>query len=76
MKIAVLNFSGNVGKSTIARHLLSPRMPDASIVSVESINADSATEKTIRGTDFGQLQQDLQLEEKVIVDVGASSSLP
>ena len=37
MKIAVLNFSGNVGKSTIARHLLSPRMPKAGLVAVETI---------------------------------------
>lgn len=27
MKIAVINFSGNVGKSTVARHLLLPRVP-------------------------------------------------
>jgi hypothetical protein len=73
MKIAVINFSGNVGKSTIARHLLSARMPGASVVSVESINADSASDLTIRGGAFGQLQQDLQLEEKAIVDVGASN---
>ena len=25
MKVAVISFSGNVGKSTIARHLLAPR---------------------------------------------------
>lgn len=73
MKIAVLNFSGNVGKSTIARHLLSPRMPEAGLVAVETINADSASDNTIRGTDFGKLQQDLQLEDHAIVDVGASN---
>ena len=73
MKIAVLNFSGNVGKSTIARHLLHPRMPEASVVAVETINADSASDNTIRGADFGKLQQDLQLEDNAIVDVGASN---
>jgi len=26
MKVAVINFSGNVGKTTVARHLLAPRM--------------------------------------------------
>ena len=72
-KIAVLNFSGNVGKSTLARHLLSPRMPAAGVVSVETINADGAGEQTIRGTDFGQMQEDLQLEAEAIVDVGASN---
>lgn len=73
MKIAVLNFSGNVGKSTIAKHLLSPRMPQASVVAVETINADSASDINIRGADFGKLQRDLQLEEQAIVDVGASN---
>ena len=29
MKIAVINFSGNVGKSTVARHLLLPRIEAA-----------------------------------------------
>lgn len=73
MKIAVLNFSGNVGKSTLARHLLSPRMPNAGLVAVETINADSASDNTIRGADFGKLQRDLQLEDNAIVDVGASN---
>lgn len=27
MKLAVINFSGNVGKTTVARHLLAPRIP-------------------------------------------------
>ena len=26
MKVVVINYSGNVGKSTVARHLLSPLM--------------------------------------------------
>lgn len=73
MKIAVLNFSGNVGKSTIAKHLLSARMPQAGVVAVETINADSASDNTIRGADFGKLQRDLQLEDDAIVDVGASN---
>ena len=40
MKVAVINFSGNVGKSTIARHLLTPRIEGAELISIESINAD------------------------------------
>ena len=39
MKIAVINFSGNVGKSTVARHLLLPRVEGADLISVESLNA-------------------------------------
>ena len=38
MKVAVINYSGNVGKSTVAGHLLKPRLKDAPIFSIESIN--------------------------------------
>jgi MinD-like ATPase involved in chromosome partitioning or flagellar assembly len=72
-KVAVLNFSGNVGKSTLAKHLLAPMMPGASVVCVETINADAAFEHTIKGAEFGQLQEDMLLEDSVIVDVGSSN---
>ena len=39
MKVAVMNFSGNVGKTTVAGQLLKPRMENARIFSIESINA-------------------------------------
>ena len=42
MKIAVINFSGNVGKSTVARHLLLPRIAGAELIAVESINSDES----------------------------------
>ena len=73
LKIAVVNFSGNVGKSTIARHLLSPRMPHAPLVAVETINADGMGEVMVKGADFGRLQEELLLQESAIVDVGASN---
>lgn len=72
-KIAVLNFSGNVGKSTIARHLLAPYMPGTSVVAVETINAEAASEIKIKGAAFGQLQEDMMLVDSVIVDVGSSN---
>ena len=34
MKVSVINFSGNVGKSTVARHLLSPRLNNATVIPV------------------------------------------
>ena len=49
MKVAVINFSGNVGKTTIARHLLVPRMAGAELIAVESINADEGQATAIRG---------------------------
>jgi hypothetical protein len=77
MKVAVLNFSGNVGKTTIAGHLLKPRMGDATIFSVESLNVDASADglevERMRGKKFGDLQEQLMMLDKAIVDVGASN---
>lgn len=73
MKIAVINFSGNVGKTTVARHLLAPRLPGSSLISIESINASEREDHVIRGRQFAELQEFLQLSEDAIVDIGASN---
>jgi len=73
MKVAVINFSGNVGKTTVARHLLAPRMEDAEVIAVESINADDGQANALRGRQFGELQEYLQTVENVVVDIGASN---
>ena len=73
MKLAVINFSGNVGKTTVARHLLAPRIPGCQVVSVESINADDGQPVTIRGRQFAQLQEFLQGINDVVIDIGASN---
>jgi hypothetical protein len=73
MKLAVINFSGNVGKTTVARHLLAPRIPGCQVVAVESINADDGERITIRGRQFAQLQEYLQTVTDLVVDVGASN---
>lgn len=73
MKVVVINFSGNVGKSTVARHLLAPRMNKAPVIPVESINSDGTQDETIRGKQFGELQNDLSILDDVVVDVGASN---
>jgi hypothetical protein len=73
MKLAVINFSGNVGKTTVARHLLAPRIPGCQVVAVESINADDGEAVTIRGRQFAQLQEFLQGVDDVVVDIGASN---
>jgi hypothetical protein len=73
MKVAVINFSGNVGKTTVARHLLAPRIDGAEVIAVESINADDAQATALRGDQFGTLQEYLQTVDNVIVDIGASN---
>ncbi len=73
MKVAIINFSGNVGKTTIARHLLAPRIPGAEIVSVESANADEQEGDALRGKDFAHLQQYMLASDNLVVDIGASN---
>jgi hypothetical protein len=73
MKIAVINFSGNVGKTTVARHLLAPRIEGAEVIAIESINADDGQTQALRGRQFGELQEYLQTVENVVVDIGASN---
>lgn len=73
MKVAIINFSGNVGKTTIARHLLAPRIKKAEIVSVESANADEQEADALRGRDFAHLQQYMLASDDLIVDIGASN---
>jgi hypothetical protein len=68
-----LNFSGNVGKSTAARHLLAPRMKDARIIPVESINSDGSDDEAVRGKQFGDLIEAIAIMDDVVVDVGASN---
>lgn len=73
MKIAIINFSGNVGKTTIARHLLAPRIKGAELISVESANADEQEADALRGRDFAHLQQYMLASDDLIVDIGASN---
>lgn len=73
MKVIVLNYSGNVGKSTVARHLLSPRMNNAKIIPIESINSDGTEDAALRGRQFGIASELANLVDDVVIDVGASN---
>lgn len=74
MKIAVLNFSGNVGKSTIAKHLFAARMPNAMHYAIETINVDEGgSDAILKGKQFGELQETLLPLDEAIVDVGSSN---
>mgnify|MGYP006335483285 CR=1 FL=1 len=73
MKIAVINFSGNVGKTTVARHLLLPRLAGAECIAIESLNADEGQGQALRGRQFGELQEYLQTIDHAVVDIGASN---
>ncbi len=77
MKVAVLNYSGSVGKTTIASHLLAPRMNDAPIYAVETTNETAADLgldiEQMRGDQFGRLYKSLVTLDDAIVDIGASN---
>lgn len=76
-KVAVLNYTGTVGKTTIAAHLLSPRMNDAPVFAIETVNETAEglgldVEK-IRGEKFRDLFKKLLTLDDAIIDVGASN---
>jgi len=77
MKVAVLNFSGSVGKTVVASHLLAPRIPNAEFIAIESTNESAADLgldiEQMRGEHFGRLFRSLLIAEAAIVDVGASN---
>lgn len=77
MKVCVMNFSGNVGKTTVSGHLLKPRMDDAPIFSVESLNVDATADglevEKVRGKRFGDLVEQLMMVDDAVIDVGASN---
>lgn len=77
MKVAILNYTGTVGKTTVAAHLLSPRMNSAPIFAIESINETAEglgidVEK-MNGDKFRELFKKIMLEDDAIVDIGASN---
>jgi MinD-like ATPase involved in chromosome partitioning or flagellar assembly len=77
MKIAVMNYTGTVGKTTIAAHLLSPRMSCAEVFAIESINESASglgiDVETIKGEKFKDLFKKLLTLTDAIIDVGASN---
>ncbi|EEC7602097.1 transcriptional regulator [Escherichia coli] len=73
LKIVVLNNSGNVGKSTLCRYFLLPRIEGAQIVNIESINSDGSNGEKYRATDFIEITKVLDRLPSAIVDVGSSN---
>lgn len=78
MRIAIINYSGNVGKTTIAAQLLAPRLTDYKILSIESINENASH---ISQSEFEQMKSDkfskvvteILKQDNLILDVGASN---
>lgn len=80
MNIALLNMSGNVGKSTLAVHLVASNLENSKIISVESVNTSNAKYvkdvevEEISASNFKDIFMELMSgQHNVILDVGASN---
>lgn len=82
MKIALINNSGNVGKTTIAREVLGTNMQDATVIEVETHNTGNKKYERVfkeyyqlNATDIEELYARLVESDEVVLDVGASNIL-
>lgn len=74
MNIALINFSGNVGKTTIGFHLLKQRLENSTFIGVETINdAGNFYDVKVKAKDFAAVQDELLMNDSVILDVGSSN---
>jgi hypothetical protein len=73
LKIAVMNNSGNVGKSMICQNLLSPRIPNAGVIKVETNNSDGTTDKKVSAKEVDEIFSQLDSHDTCIIDVGSSN---
>ncbi|EGU42429.1 StbB family protein [Vibrio scophthalmi] len=73
MKLAIVNNSGNVGKSTICQVLLQPRLTDSQIIKVETINSDGTDDLKFSAGEFHSIIQETDLYDHAILDVGSSN---
>lgn len=76
LKLAILNASGNTGKTTLAKHLFSPLLGGAKRVQIEDLNAsDGAADVEIGVKRFRELAAELAVadDEATVIDIGASA---
>jgi len=77
MRVALVNLGGNQGKTTLAVNLFAPRMPEAKILAVETINAAGgdlgAAVEQLKGEQFARIYAELAAADDLILDVGASN---
>lgn len=73
LKLAVLNNSGNVGKSTLCQTLLKPRLDDSEIIKVETINNDGTNDEKLSAKEFDEIIKRIDDVDCTIIDVGSSN---
>ena len=76
--LCLFSLAGSNGKSTIAAHGCSPRMPGASFFAVETVNETAGSlgvdVEKIDGERFSTLYKQLLAADGAIIDVGASNA--
>lgn len=73
LNIAIVNNSGNVGKSTICESLLNPRLPNSNIIKVETINSDGTDDVKFSADEFDSILKQIDMCDCSIIDVGSSN---
>lgn len=77
MKVAVINLSGNTGKTTLSKHLLAPQL-NARRVQIEDVNVgDGEPDLELAASKFKSLAAELNAaddSESFVIDVGASNA--
>lgn len=74
MNVMIINYSGNVGKSTLSKYLFEPRLENCKLYSIESINANDHEKDNIRGNALGIILDDMVHYDNCLIDVGSSNS--
>ncbi|WP_280153059.1 hypothetical protein [Piscinibacter sp. XHJ-5] len=78
MKIAVINFSGNTGKSMLSKNMLVPLLAGAKRISIEDLNDPGGhSDAMITASMFPSLAAEINAFEEdkhVVLDIGASSA--
>ena len=70
-KIVTSNISGNVGKSEACRHLIAPRITDAELISIESINSNGSG-VAMEAEQFSEIMRTVMMSDSAVVDVGSA----
>lgn len=72
-KIAVLNNSGNVGKTTICTNILKPRILESEIIRIESQNYSDGIAQTLTANEFSEIFEKIDAVDSAIIDIGSSN---
>ncbi|MFC0170811.1 plasmid stability protein StbB [Pseudoduganella danionis] len=76
MKVVICSLAGSVGKTTIAAHMLCPRMPKARVSAVDTANVtvkDFGIDCDVySGEQFSKLYKELLRQPNALIDVGGS----